>query len=114
MGINNDDLYKKHEKLVQLKRETYEKIYKRCINQIKLTSNTGELICLFEIPQFLFGSSYPIVNVDSCSNYIINKLNDANKHIKTTFIEPNVLFIDWRRENDMKKIHQEFTMHNKK
>jgi len=97
MEINNIDLYKKHERLIELKRETYEKIYKRCINLIKLTSNTGDLICLFEIPNFLFGSSYPIINVNCCANYIMNKLTSANKHIKTTFIEPNILFIDWRR-----------------
>ena len=104
MDINNLDLYKKHERLVELKRETYEKIYKRCINRIKLTSNAGELICLFEIPNFLFGSSYPIINVKSCANYITNKLDTANKNIKVTFIEPNVLFLDWRRDNDIKKI----------
>lgn len=101
MDLNNNDLYKRHEKLVELKKETYEKIYKRCINQIKLTSNTGELICLFTIPHFLFGSSFPIINVTSCANYISNKLCSTNKNIKTTFIEPNILFIDWRRENDI-------------
>lgn len=101
MEINNDDLYKKHDTLIQLKRETYEKLYNRCKNRIKLTSAAGELICFFEIPPFLFGSSYPLINVQSCANYIMNKLTNANKHIKTTFIEPNIIFIDWRREEDM-------------
>lgn len=101
MEINNNDLYKKHDQLIELKRETYDKLYNRCKNRIKLTSDAGELICLFEIPRFLFGSSYPIINIQSCANYIMNKLERANKHIKTTFIEPNILFIDWRRDNDI-------------
>lgn len=106
MEINNSDLYKKHEQLIEQKRETYEKIYKRCINRIKLASNAGELICFFEIPHFLFGSSFPIINIESCSTYIMNKLDKANKNIKTTFIEPNILFIDWRRQSDIQKIHK--------
>ena len=101
MEINNNDLYKKHDQLIQLKKETYDKLYQRCKNLIKLTSDTGELICLFKIPTFLFGSSYPIINVESCANYIMNKLTKANKHIKTSFIEPNLIFIDWRRDGDM-------------
>lgn len=103
MDLKNNDLYKKHDQLIKLKRETYEKLYNRCKNQIKLTSDTGELICLFEIPNFLFGSSYPIINIESCANYIMNKLVNANKNIKTTFIEPNIIFIDWRRDSDLIK-----------
>jgi hypothetical protein len=101
MDLNNNNLYKKHDQLVQLKKETYEKLYNRCKNTIKLTSDAGELICLFEIPKFLFGSSYPIINIQSCANYIMNKLLQANHNIKTTFIEPNIIFIDWRRKCDM-------------
>lgn len=101
MELNNKDLYKKHEQLIELKRETYEKLYRRCKNTIKLTSDAGELICLFKIPQFVFGSSFPIVNTQYCANYIMNKLHQANKHIKTTFFEPDIIFIDWRRESDI-------------
>ena len=50
---------------------------------------------------FLFGSSYPIINVESCANYIMNKLKKANNNLKTSFIEPNIIFIDWRREKDL-------------
>ena len=98
---NNNDLYKKHDQLIKLKKETYEKLYNRCMSNIKLTSNAGELICFFEIPPFLFGSSYPIINIESCANYIMNKLTTTNSNIKTSFIEPNIIFIDWRREKDM-------------
>jgi len=106
MDLDNDDLYKKHDQLIELKRETYEKLYNRCKNTIKLTSDAGELICLFIIPKFVFGSGYPIINVESCYNYINNKLKRANRHIKTTFIEPNIIFIDWRRKHDMDKMEK--------
>ena len=101
MSLKNSDLYKKHDQLIELKRQTYDKLYNRCENRIKLASDAGELICLFEIPEFLFGSAYPIINIKSCSNYIINKLAQANKHIKASLIEPNIIFIDWRRKCDL-------------
>jgi len=100
MSLRDIDLYKKHDQLVELKKSTYDQLYQRCKNTIKLTSDAGELLCVYEIPEFLFGSSYPIINVQYCANYIINKLYSANKNIKTTFIEPNILLIDWRRRND--------------
>ncbi|AUV58387.1 hypothetical protein [Bandra megavirus] len=112
MNLGNDDLYQKHDQLINLKKETYEKLYQRCANIIKLTSKAGELICLFEIPSFLFGSSYPIINIKCCANYIINKLTESNNNICVTFVEPNILFIDWRRPEDIqenivpvKKVH---------
>ena len=105
MDLDNRNLYKKNDQLMQLKQETYEKLFNRCKNTIKLTSDAGELICLFEIPSFLFGSSYPFINIEVCAEYIINKLAKANNNIKTTFIEPNMLFIDWRRESDI-QYHQ--------
>ncbi|MEM0354140.1 MAG: hypothetical protein QXW79_01025 [Thermoplasmata archaeon] len=100
MEINNIDLYGKYDRLAQLKKESYDKLYRRCVNQIKIASNSGELICFFEVPKFLFGSSYPIINVESCAQYIISKLSQTNKNIKAEFVEPNIIFIDWRRSND--------------
>ena len=101
MALRNDDLYKKHDQLIRLKKETYEKLYTRCRNIIKLTSDAGELLCIFVIPEFVFGSSYPIIDIVPCANYIMDRLTKANKHIKTIFFEPNIIFIDWRRESDM-------------
>ncbi|AGF85385.1 hypothetical protein QJ854_gp397 [Moumouvirus goulette] len=101
MNLKDEDLYKKHDDLINLKTQTYEKLYQRCNNNIKLTSNAGELMCLFEIPSFLFGCGYPIINVKCCAKYIMNKLTEANRNIRVNFIEPNILFIDWRRPEDM-------------
>lgn len=100
MSLNNNDLYRKHDTLKKLKEETYQKLLRRCINSIKLASNNGELICLFEIPEIVFGSSYPMINIESCAGYIMNKIEKENKNIKTEFIEPNIIFIDRRRDDD--------------
>lgn len=100
MKLNNNTLYKKHDDLLELKRKAYEKLYTRCKYKIKLTSDAGELICLFEIPNFLFGCTFPIINVQSCANYIMNNLQKENQNIKTTFVEPNIILIDWRRDFD--------------
>lgn len=97
MDLKEDDLYRRHDQLSTLKKNTYEQIYRRCVNKVKLTANIGELLCVFEIPFFVFGSDYPLINIDSCSKYIMSKLNHSNRHIKTSFIEPNIIFIDWRR-----------------
>src|SRR5271154_2697036 len=101
MNLKEEDLYKKHDQLIALKKSTYDQLYKKCENVIKLTANAGELVCLFKIPSFFFGSSYPIINVRSCANYIMNKLTKTNKYIRTSFIEPNLIFIDWRRSDDI-------------
>lgn len=104
MSLSSSDLYAKHDRLVEMKKNTYDKLYKRCENVIRMVSNTGQLMCLFEIPSFLFGSEYPLINIRSCADYIMSKLKSTNSNIKTSFIEPNVIFIDWRRENDIKTL----------
>jgi len=57
----------------------------------------GELLCIYEIPGFIFGNGYALVNIIECSEYIIGKFGTNNKHIRIQFIEPNMLFIDWRK-----------------
>lgn len=96
MDISKNDLYKSHKQRSKIIEESYEKLYGRCINTIKFASNAGELICLFEIPAILLG--YPLINVTSCADYIITKLTNRNKYIRAYFIEPNIIFIDWRKE----------------
>src|SRR5580698_5744315 len=106
MELKTADLYKKHDQLIELKKITYDRLYNRCKNIIKLTADAGELICLFEIPKFMFGSGYSIINVKACADYIMNKLMNSNKYIKTTFIDPNIIFIDWRRNIDTTFSHE--------
>lgn len=97
MELSDKNLYQKQKQLSELKRETYEKLFNRCKNTIKRTADAGELLCVFEIPSFMFGSGYPIINVESCANYIMEKLTMANPNIRSQFISPNIIFIDWRK-----------------
>jgi hypothetical protein len=101
MELAHDDLYRKHDQLAHLKQQTYEQIYKRCANTIKHTAGIGELFCIFKIPNFLFGSDYPLINIPSCATYITEKLKKISKQIKTTFVQPDILIIDWRRDIDV-------------
>lgn len=103
MELKNSDLYQKHEEMIKLKKNTYDKLYNRCKNTIMLASHAGELFCIFEVPNFMFGSTYPIIDINSCANYIMNRLSKANTNIKTLFIEPNIILIDWRRKSDLDK-----------
>jgi hypothetical protein len=98
MEIDDNFLYEKHDRLTELMRETYDRLYTRCVKTIKLASNSGELMCTFEIPPLLFGSGYPKVNVENCAEFIIKKLTNANKNISTAFVTPNLIYIDWRRK----------------
>lgn len=97
MDLKASDLYKKHQDLSNLKKTSYENIYKKCISKIKLTANTGELVCIYEIPEFLLGSGYSIINIKSCASYIQNKMITSAPDVKTAFIEPNIILFDWRK-----------------
>src|SRR5271166_5870363 len=98
MSLNIDDLYGKHDQLIKLKKESYDKICNRCINMVKLSAKAGSLYCTFEIPNFEFGSPFPITDIESGAIYIMNNFEQSNKdnntNIKTEFISPNMIFID--------------------
>jgi len=101
IDLEPTDLYRKHDELIELKRQSYEKIYQKCVNIIKLTAAAGELICTFEIPGFMFGVAYSLINQKMCANYIMNKLSQNNRNIRTMFVDPNCIIIDWRRSEDL-------------
>lgn len=105
MSLRNIDLYRKHDQMVALKKQTYDKLFNRCINTIKNASNAGELICFYEIPTYLFGEPYPEINVEACAHYIIHKLAYTNNNIKATLIVDHILFLDWRREEDTQRVY---------
>ena len=95
--LSNNDLYRKHEMMVDLKTKTYEKVLSLCVGTIKMASNNGELICMYQIPTYVLGTGYPKIEARSCATYVMHKLTKANENLKTKFVEPNVLVIDWRR-----------------
>lgn len=95
--LTSKDLYKRHDQLVQLKRKTYNEIYRQCTHKIKFAADMGEMITYFEIPHFMFCTGYAIVNIDACANYIINKFDTELPAVRATFHKPNILLLDWRR-----------------
>lgn len=96
MDINDHDLYGTHDRLVCMKKQTYDKIYQKCIQTIKLASKSGHLSCVYYIPSFLVGGSFPIIDIERCAEYVMSKL-EMNANIKTEFYEPNIIVIDWSK-----------------
>lgn len=97
MDLNTRDLYKTHDNLIALKEKSYDNMCKKCINAIKLSAKAGELICTYEIPNFVIGSGYSFIDIPACAEYIKDKITKSNRNIHTTFFEPNLLVFDWRR-----------------
>ena len=91
--ISLDDLYERKFEIEQNKLSIYKKILNRVHKKIKLTARQkqGETFCFFLVPEMLIG--VPRYDVDSCTSYIIEKLND-NGFI-TRYTHPNLIFISW-------------------
>lgn len=96
--MNIYDLNKVKTKREQSRLESYKKILKKCFHRIKVSSNNGNSICLFEVPVFVFG--IPLYNTDACVSYIVYKLKE-NK-FKVAKVSPNIIYISW--EHISKKI----------
>lgn len=96
MELTDEELYLSHNKIKQMKKNTYDSLYNKCVNKVKLVSKKGFMCCLFVIPKIVFGSEYPKINVKYAADYISDKLVKTNKNIKVTFYEPNALFIEWQ------------------
>lgn len=100
MSLSNDVLYKRRDEIVRQKRETYEKLFLKCKTIIRNASRVGSLSCCYEIPPFVLGASYPMIDVKTCGKYIISKITDENPNIRAFFSEPNIVYFDWRRVDD--------------
>jgi hypothetical protein len=96
-GKKKYNIYEQENKLVNLKKATYNKNYELCKNLIKFTCKAGERTCIYQIPSYMYGEQYPHVNVLSCAKYIMNKMINWNRHVKVSYEEPNLLIIDWSR-----------------
>lgn len=97
MEISDDELYGKYNQKIQQQIESYSIVYRNCVNAIKTTSKRGDLIHVFEIPSVLVERMFAKINVELCAEYIINQLKTTNKNIKSEFIAPNILFLDWSK-----------------
>jgi hypothetical protein len=73
------------------KTETYEKVLEICHRKITLGSQTKQLRCMFEVPEYVPG--YPIFDLNSCIKYLLTTLK-ANGFLVTYYF-PKILYISW-------------------
>lgn len=97
LEISSDMLYAKHNKLSDLKEKTYNNILNRCCKVIESAANSGELMCIYEIPKLVFGTGYPTIDIEPCADYVRHKIEKANKNIRTAFEKPNIILICWTK-----------------
>jgi hypothetical protein len=90
--VNMAYLQKKHNAKLKTKLEIYEKILNRIYNRIDIASNVDNTLCVFDIPEYIYG--FPIYNIPACADYLTRKLIHNGFHVK--FIKPNILYISWK------------------
>lgn len=73
------------------KTETYEKVLEICHRKITLGSETKQLRCMFEVPEYIPG--YPIFDLNSCIKYLLTTLKSNGFLVKYYF--PKILYISW-------------------
>lgn len=106
--FNPDQLIKsrieKREKILS----TYMKIYKSCLEKIKMFESMNRVDMVFEIPQYMVDTlNY---NPNDCLDYIRNKLTEL--FIDTYKISNKLIFITWKyielnKDNIMKQIESQ-------
>jgi len=92
--ISLDDLYDRKNEVNQNRILVFKKILQRVHNKIKITSRQkiDEQFCCFVVPEHILG--LPKYDVDTCTSFIIDKLQDNGFQVKYT--HPNLLFISWK------------------
>ena len=95
MELKNINLYKNRDKLKELENITYQNIYSKCVKLIEITCEKGFTKCQYEIPNFVIGEGYSIIEPVECAIYIRNRVRKENPTIKTKFINPNIIIFDW-------------------
>ena len=73
------------------KTETYEKVLESCHRKITLGSQTRQLRCMFEVPEYIPG--YPIFDLNSCIKFLMATLK-ANGFLVNYYF-PKILYISW-------------------
>ncbi len=91
--LNLDELFTQNKTESNNKTVVYQKILQRVHNKIKLTSRQRNNMkcCWYVIPEFILG--LPKYDIGSCTEYLMNKLDDNGFIVKYTY--PNLLFISW-------------------
>ena len=91
--ISLDELYDRKLEIQENKLSIYKTILSRVHKRIKLTARQKhqDTFCFFLVPEMLIG--VPRYDVESCTAYIMEKLNDNG--FVTKYTHPNLIFISW-------------------
>tara|TARA_R110001599_G_scaffold253388_5_gene453640 strand:+ start:1096 stop:1641 length:546 start_codon:yes stop_codon:yes gene_type:complete len=91
--ISLDELYERKFEIEQNRLSIYKNILARVHKTIKTTARQkhDNQFCFYLVPEILLG--IPRYDVQTCTSYIIEKLNDNG--FKTKYTHPNLLFISW-------------------
>jgi hypothetical protein len=93
--VKAKDLVKKQKEREELKKNTYDKIYKIIEKKICTSSDSNCYHIWYQVPEFLVG--LPVYSYTHCKEYLINKLISNGFNVSS--YEPNILFIKWFDEN---------------
>ena len=96
--LNINDLYDSINNKNYKRMEKFDNILIQIHRRIKYHADLEQTFCLYNIPEFIFGT--PLYNVNDLKNYIINTLKKNG--FKILYFHPNTIFISWDVENKIK------------
>ena len=99
---NINDLTKKKRERHKKRLELYNQILKKCHNKILIESDAyqNKEYILYTIPPVVVG--YPLVNINECSVFLINKLVKNGFNVK--YLGNGHIFIGWKNIAKKKKL----------
>ena len=96
--LNINDLYSSINDKNFKRMKKFDDILIQIHRRIKYHADLEQTFCLYNIPEFIFGT--PLYNVNDLKNYIINTLKKNG--FKILYFHPNTIFISWDVENKIK------------
>lgn len=87
------ELHKERQFITNQNNDIIQAIFDLCIKNIKLLNSTGITNFIYEVPVFLLG--FPLYKIDEVSIGINKKLKKTG--LKTLYIEPNKIYISWKK-----------------
>tara|TARA_B100001123_G_scaffold445723_1_gene598067 strand:+ start:2433 stop:2816 length:384 start_codon:yes stop_codon:yes gene_type:complete len=93
------DIQNIYDKKQTKKQEYYNQIMVKIINLMKKSAEEGKNMCIYVIPNLIFGM--PIYNLDECMLYIISNLKQNG--FECTYALPNIILVFWKLENKLLK-----------
>ena len=107
--LNINELYDSINNKNFKRMEKFDNILTQIHRRIKYHADLEQTFCLYNIPEFIFGT--PLYNVNDLKKYIINTLKKNG--FKILYFHPNTIFISWDVENKIKDKNNKKNKKNK-